>query len=65
MDTNELYKRNMELLKSLGIEYKECKHEPVLDYETAGKVKKRFNLTGIESKNLFLKTKDGRYCMRS
>lgn len=63
MDTGELYDRNIKLLKDLDIGFKECDHEPVLSYEAAAKVRNQFGLTGVESKNLFLKTKDGRYCL--
>jgi Ala-tRNA(Pro) deacylase len=63
MDIQELYKRNIKLLKELNIQFKECDNEPVLSYEAAAKARKQFQLTGTESMNLFLKTKKGEYCM--
>lgn len=51
----------LNLLKELSIDCKICDHEPVLDYETAAEVDRRFNLTGVESKSLFIKTKSGNY----
>ena len=63
MDTDNLYKQNIALLQSAGIEYREFDHEPVLSYEKAAQIRQRFNLSGVESKSLFLKLKDDRYCM--
>lgn len=59
----ELYTRNISLLQKAGVEYKEFEHEPVLDYETAASIRKRFGLAGSESKNLFLRAKNKGYCM--
>ncbi len=61
MEPNEPYNKNIEILKKLRIQYKECDHKPVLDYNAAEKIREKFRLTGIESKNLFLKTKDGKF----
>jgi len=61
MNLEQLYKNNIEILKTLKIPYKEYDHEPVLNYETAKKIRTQFQLTGIESKNLFLKSKDNTY----
>ncbi len=63
MDTNILYENTINLLKKAGVEYREVEHEPVLSYEKAEEVRKRFNLTGTENKSLFMKAKDGRYLM--
>lgn len=63
MTTQDLYESNIKLLRDLNIEYKECSSEPVLSYETAEKVRNEFGLTGAESKNLFLKAKNGKYYM--
>lgn len=60
---DDLYERNINLLENLDIDYKEVSHEPVLSYEAAEEVKEKFNLSGVESKNLFLKTEDGDYLM--
>ena len=58
-----LYDRNIALLKNSGVAYYEVEHEAVLSYETAASVRQRFGLTGVESKSLLLRLKDGRYCM--
>jgi Ala-tRNA(Pro) deacylase len=63
MDTENLYRQNIALLQSAGIEYREFEHEPVLSYEKAARIRQRFNLSGVESKSLFLNLKDDRYCM--
>jgi len=63
MDTNALYENTINLLKKTDIEYRKVEHEPVLSYEKAEEIRKRFNLTGIESKSMFMKTKDGRHIM--
>lgn len=61
MELAELYKKNIQILNNLGVNFKEYDHEPVLNYETAEKIRGEFQLTGKESKNLFLKSKDGEY----
>ena len=61
MNLQETYQNNIELLKKRNINFKEFDHEPVFDYEAIEVIRKKFNLTGVESKNLFLKTKDNRY----
>ena len=58
-----LYERNMALLTSSGVPFREVEHEAVLSYETATKIRQRFGLTGVESKSLLLRLKDGRYGM--
>ena len=63
MDPSQLYLNNLQLLVKAGIEYRQYDHEPVLSYEKAREIRERFRLRGIESKSLFLKLKDGRYCM--
>lgn len=63
MTTQDLYKNNIANLKNLRIAFTECTSEPVLSYETAEKVRKEFGLTGVESKSLFLKGKNGKYYM--
>lgn len=63
MNTENLYRQNIDLLQSAGIEYREFEHEPVLSYEKAAQIRQRNNLSGVESKSLFLKLKDDRYCM--
>ena len=49
------------ILENNKIEYEIYEHEPILDYETAHKVKERLNFIGVESKSLFLKGKSGNY----
>lgn len=51
------------LFHQAGIEFNPYTHEPVLDYETATTVRERFNLSGRETKALFLHAKSGRYVM--
>ena len=63
MATENLYRKNIDLLQNAGIEYREFEHEPVLSYEKAAQIRQRFNLSGVESKSLFLKLKNDRYCM--
>ena len=63
MDTENLYRQNIDLLRNAGIEYREFEHEQVLSYEKATQIRQRFNLSGVESKSLFLKLKNDRYCM--
>ena len=58
-----LYERNLSLLRESGIGFREVEHEPVLDYDAAARIRKRFGLTGKESKSIFLRLKDGRYGM--
>lgn len=63
MTVTELADRVRDLLRGAGVKYQEVEHEPVYDYETAAQVRERFNLTGTESKNLFLHGRDGRWFM--
>jgi Ala-tRNA(Pro) deacylase len=51
------------LFEQSGLPFAPHVHEPVLDYETAAMVRKRFDLTGVETKSLFLRAKSGRYLM--
>jgi len=60
--TQDVYKRCKEQLDAVG-GYQEFQHMPVLDYEAAAVVREQFGLTGKETKNLFLRTKSGAYCM--
>jgi len=60
MTTEDLSARVHALLDRAGVSYREVEHEPVYDYETAARVRERFGLEGVESKSLFLKTRDGR-----
>jgi len=49
------------MLRSLNITFIEVTHEPVLDYVKATEIRARFDLTGRETKSLFLKGKGGDY----
>lgn len=58
---NENNKKCFEILEKLNLHPNVVTHEPILNYETADKVDKELNLTGTESKTLFLKGKHGNY----
>ena len=49
------------LLDSLKIEYDFYQHEPIVDSSLIDEIRKKYNLKGIESKNLFLKTKSNKF----
>lgn len=51
----------LKIMDDLGIEYQYVEHEPITDYEVAKAVDEKYNLEGAESKNLFLKDKNGTY----
>lgn len=51
----------LKIMDDLGIEYQYVEHEPIVDYETARAVDEKYHLVGIESKNLFLKDKQGTF----
>lgn len=51
----------IDLLKKLDIDFKYFEHEPVLDYEKAEEIRRRFKLEGVESKSLFIKSKSSNY----
>lgn len=55
-----MYQKIIKLLQDVAANYEEFSHEPILDYETARKVGKKYNWKGIESKSLMLKDKTGR-----
>jgi Ala-tRNA(Pro) deacylase len=61
LSIKQLYEKNIEILTKLKIPHNEYDHEPVLDYETARKIREKFKLTGVESKNLLLKSKKNEY----
>ena len=48
---------SIQILEKLKLPYDYYEHEPILNYDTAKKVDERYHLTGVESKNLFIKTK--------
>ncbi|MCM0003646.1 Prolyl-tRNA editing protein ProX [Bacillus paranthracis] len=56
-----MYKQVVELLEEAAISYTQYTHEPILDYETDRKIRERFKLEGVPSKNLFLKDKSNNY----
>lgn len=51
----------LKIMDNLGIQYQYVEHEPITNYEIAKKVDEEYNLEGTESKNLFLKDKNGTY----
>ncbi len=53
--------KTLEILNDLKIEYKHVIHEPIINYEIAKKIDQENNLTGMESKNLFLVSKSNKY----
>ncbi len=58
---NENNEKCMEIIKKLSLNPRIVTHEPILNYEVAQKVDKELNLTGTETKSLFLKGKSGNY----
>ncbi len=49
------------LLRQHQIPYKEFDHEPILNYDDAEKQKQKFQWSGTESKNVFMKGDDSTY----
>lgn len=60
---SDVRQRVREVFSRSGVDFSPHVHEPVLDYETAARVRERFHLTGTETKSLFLRAKSGRYAM--
>lgn len=58
---NENNKACYAIIEKLGLNPRVVTHEPILNYETAEKVDKELNLTGTETKTLFLKGKSGAF----
>ncbi|MBS4534496.1 YbaK/EbsC family protein [Clostridium sp. D2Q-14] len=56
-----MYEKIINILKKGKIKYSEYNHESVLDYDAAKRVRERFNLKGVESKSLFIKSKSNKY----
>ena len=56
-----LYQNIINLLQKNNIQYQEFDHDPILSYEDAERERKKFNWQGVESKNVFMKGKDGNY----
>ncbi len=56
-------RRCEEIFRAVGVPFAPLVHEPVLDYETAARVRDRFGLTGTETKALFLRRRSGAYVM--
>jgi Ala-tRNA(Pro) deacylase len=59
----EVYRRCRDTFQVAGIPFAPYVHEAVFDYETAEVVRSQFDLSGAETKSLFLRTKSGRYAM--
>ncbi|MDE5553410.1 MAG: YbaK/EbsC family protein [Malacoplasma sp.] len=51
----------VKLLDKLNIKYDFYKHEPITCSQVIDDIRKKLNLKGVESKNLFLKTKSNRF----
>ena len=58
---NEMNKRCFDIIKKLNLNPRIVTHRPILNYETAEEVDKELNLTGEETKTLFLKSKANNY----
>ena len=56
-----VYEKIMGLLNSEKISFKSYEHEPILSYEDANREKNKFNWKWIESKNVFMTNKKGKY----
>ena len=56
-----VYNEIIGTLKTHNIAYREYDHEPILNYEDAEREKQRLGWNGIESKNVFMSGKDGKY----
>lgn len=49
------------LLQKHGVAFKEFDHEPILSYEDAEREKAIHHWEGVESKNVFIESKSGKY----
>ena len=63
MNKETIEKEFFRIAKENSKDYKVYHHEPVLDFEKAAEIAKRFGLTGKETKSLFIKGKSGKYYM--
>lgn len=59
----QIYRNNLALFETLGIEYNQWTHEPILDFATDEKVALELGWSGTHSKSLFLKLKGGGYAL--
>ena len=60
---NALYRKNIAFLQQAEVEWQEWRHEPILDFETDARVAREWGWTAQPTKSLFLRLKDGRYCV--
>ncbi len=58
---SSVYKNIIGLLKKHKVAYQEFDHKPILSYEDAECIKNQLGWEGIESKNVFMKGKDGKF----
>ncbi len=58
-----LYQCNVNLLEDAGIKWQSWQHEPILDFETDARIAAELGWTATPTKSLFLKLRDGRYCI--
>lgn len=56
-----VYENCMRTLNDLHIAYKEFNHAPILNYEDAEREQKKFGWSGVESKNVFIKSTSGKF----
>lgn len=56
-----MYEEVISLLHKTNTLYEKFEHEPIFNYETDRLVRERLGFTGMPSKSLFLKAKDGSY----
>ncbi len=62
-DPSRIRARCLEIANRANVRIRLYRHEPVLDYEAARRVRLRFDIPGRESKSLFLRTASGRHYM--
>ncbi|WP_211829339.1 YbaK/EbsC family protein [Kistimonas asteriae] len=59
----QIYQRTVAQLNEAGVKWQRWEHEPILDFETDAKLAAELGWTAEPSKSLFLRLKDGRYCI--
>ncbi|MDD5769407.1 MAG: YbaK/EbsC family protein [Candidatus Gracilibacteria bacterium] len=57
----KLYNNIMDILKNNNVIFKEYSHGPILNYEDALREQQIHNWDGVESKNVFMTNKNGKY----
>ncbi|MGY0217461.1 YbaK/EbsC family protein [Endozoicomonadaceae bacterium StTr2] len=59
----QIYQNNIRLLEKAGVQWEQWTHEPILDFETDMRIAAEMGWTATPTKSLFLRLKDGRYCI--